>query len=92
VDQDLEWNEIFDLILVPNPKLAEAQQATIAKDYEMEGGELHIPIRRALLYYFNKRLRLDVAERVDDPKEAPIVVRNRAEFLECLGGTQGSPN
>lgn len=86
--EDAEWNEIFDVILVPNPKLADAQQKTIAHDYEMTDGKLHIPIRRSLLYYFNKRLRLDVAELVDDPKEAPVVVRNRSEFLQCLAGNQ----
>ena len=83
-DLDSEWNEIFDLILVPNPKLAEPQQATIARDYAMDAGKLHMPIRRALLYYFNKRLRLDVADLVDDPKEAPVVVLNREEFLKYL--------
>jgi len=86
--EDVEWNEIFDVILMPNPKLADAQQRTIAQDYEMEAGKLHIPIRRALLYYFNKRLRLDVAELVDDPKEAPVIVGNRKEFLQCLAGDQ----
>jgi hypothetical protein len=83
-DHDLDWNEIFDLVLEPNPRLAKAQQETIANDYEMEAGKLHMPIRRALLYYFNKRLRLDVADLVDDPKEAPIVVANIDEFRRSL--------
>jgi hypothetical protein len=84
--QDNEWNEMFDVILIPNPKLAEQQQATVALDYGMTNGKVHIPVRRALLYYFNKRLRLDVAEFADDPKEAPVVLRNIAEFQQCLGG------
>ena len=50
----------------------------------MEDGEAVVPIRRALLYYFSKRLRLDVAERFDDPREAPVVVKNREAFDVAL--------
>jgi hypothetical protein len=46
----------------------------------MKNGEVAVPVRRALLYYFSKRLRLDVADRFDDPREAPVVVKNRDAF------------
>ena len=39
-----------------------------------------VPVRYALLYYFSKRLRLDVVDRFDDPQEAPVIVKNRDEF------------
>jgi len=83
-NEDRHWHEFFEVIFVPNPKLAPEQRATVARDYEMKGGTLNLPVRRALLYYFNKRLRLDVAEKVDDPKETPIVLANRAEFQRAL--------
>jgi len=81
---DTHWQEFFDVVLIPNPKLAASQQQTVARDYEMIDGRLHVPVRRALLYYFNKRLRLDVAEQADDPKETPVVLFNRAEFQHAL--------
>lgn len=81
---DAQWHDFFEVVLVPNPRLAEAQRETVARDYEMTGGRLSIPVRRALLYYFNKRLRLDVAETMDDPKETPVVLFNRAEFQQAL--------
>jgi len=43
-----------------------------------------VKIREALLYYFDKRLRLDVSERHDRPKETPVVVANRAEYDAML--------
>ena len=43
-----------------------------------------IPVTRALPYYFRKRLRLDVADVLDDPQERPVVVTNRAEFDAAL--------
>jgi hypothetical protein len=84
VGEDVQWHEFFDVVLIPNPRLAEQQQETVARDYEMTDGRLHIPVRRALLYYFNKRLRLDVAEKADDPKETPVILSNKAEFQRAL--------
>ncbi len=50
----------------------------------MLDGEISIPVRQALLYYFRKRLRLDVADVLDDPHETPVVVTNRADFDRAL--------
>lgn len=83
-DDDRLWQEFIDLRLKPNPKLSKAQQRVIASDYHMEDNELTLPVRKALLYYFNKRLRLDVAEALDRPQEAPIVVANKAAFEKAL--------
>lgn len=81
---DTAWNEIFEARLIPNPKLTENQQAVIALDYGMKDGELVIPIRRALLYYFQKRLRLDVAEKLDNPQETPVIIENVDELAKAL--------
>ena len=50
----------------------------------MRGGRSVLRVRRALLYYLNKRLRLDVAEQRDRPKETPVVVANRDEYVTAL--------
>jgi len=81
---DIQWVSLFDVSLIPNPKLSKSQKKTVALDYNMKNGEVRIPVRRALLYYFNKRLRLDIAYRIDDPKETPVVIANRIEFEEAL--------
>jgi len=82
--QDMDWSTFFDVILVPNPKFSAAQQATIERDYGMQDGRCILRVRRALLYYLDKRLRLDVAEKQDRPKETPVVVANRAEYDASL--------
>ena len=81
---DQLWHDHFAVQLVPNPELSENQQDVIARDYEMQGGSAEVLVRKALLYYFQKRLRLDVADGFDDPKETPVVVANRAEFDAAL--------
>jgi hypothetical protein len=83
-NDDTQWSSFFEVLLIPNPKLSKSQQDTVARDYDMTDGKVRIPVRRALLYYFNKRLRLDIADRVDDPKETPVVVANKTAFEEAL--------
>ncbi len=82
--KDVDWFTFFNVILVPNPKLSSAQQKTIERDYGMTFGRCDLRVRRALLYYLDKRLRLDVAEKQDRPKETPIVVANRIEYDAIL--------
>jgi hypothetical protein len=81
---DKHWNEFFSVVLIPNPKLSGDQQAVISQDYCMEYGQIAIPVRKALLYYFRKRLRLDVAETLDDDREMPVVVLNQRAFEDAV--------
>jgi len=83
-DNDSRWNTFFEVVLMPNPRLSGDQKKTIELDYGMKGGKCVVKIREALLYYFDKRLRLDVSERHDRPKETPVVVANRAEYDAML--------
>ena len=81
---DSLWDQHFSVVLCPNPLLSPSQLEVIAQDYAMENGEKFVPVRHALLYYFSKRLRLDVADRFDDPREAPVIVKNRIAFDVAL--------
>ena len=83
-EDDRLWHERFAVALAPNPALSESQRAVVAQDYEMKGGLAEVPVRKALLYYFQKRLRLDVADKLDGPHEIPVVVANRADFDAAL--------
>ena len=77
---DRQWTSSFDVMLKPNPDLTAAQQETIALDYEMTDGFAKTRVRCALLYYFEKRLRLDIDAGKDRPAERPVVIYNRDEF------------
>lgn len=79
---DREWETFFEVVLRPNPALSASQQRTVALDYAMEDGRAHISVRRALLYYFQKRLRLDID--TDRPAERPVVVENWDDFRAAL--------
>jgi hypothetical protein len=81
---DWQWQTFFQVVLKPNPDLTEGQRRAVALDYNMTDQKITVPVRFALLYYFYKRLRLDVAEHVDQPRERPVVVANRKEFDAAL--------
>jgi hypothetical protein len=81
---DKFWNEHFDVVLSPNPALSVKQREVIALDYNMVDGRISVSVRKALLYYFRKRLRLDVADALDNPQEVPVVVANSEAFASAL--------
>lgn len=83
-EDDVLWQEFFDVKLQPNPQLTEAQRRGVARDYGMSDDQLVVPVRCALLYYFNKRLRFDVGDALDGPHERPVVIANRTEFDAVL--------
>lgn len=79
---DEHWNSLFQVVLIPNPALTLGRQEVVAQDFAMVDGRALVPVRRAMLYYFSKRLRLDLAS--SDPRETPVVVSNRVEFDSAL--------
>lgn len=85
--QDKSWNELFEVVLIPNPKISKAQQQAITAEYGMHKGRLVVKVRQALLFYFKKNLRIDVAERLDEPYEAPLTIENRKAFEDALAGS-----
>lgn len=85
--QDADWHETFDVILEPNPALSPSQRAAVAWEYDMPKGRVSLSVRRALLYYLHKRLRLDIDH--DLPAEKPVVVANRVEFDQALASANG---
>jgi len=83
-EDDWRWQNFFEVHLEPNPELAVGQRRAIELDYGMTDGRVTVPVRHALLYYFIKRLRLDVGAHLDDPPERPIIVANRDDFDRAL--------
>lgn len=81
---DVHWHEIFEVVLAPNPALTTPQQRIVAQDYNMSAGKVVVPVRKALLYYFQKRLRLDAIGALDAPHESPVIIANKAEFSRAL--------
>lgn len=81
--EDIHWTTFFNVILNPNPDLTDSQRRTISMDFDMRNGQAIVPVRCALLYYFEKRLRLDIDSTKDRPAEKPVVVANWNEFIEA---------
>lgn len=80
---DKSWRTMFEVVLKPNPALTPSQQQTIALDFQMTKGKAVLPVRCAQLYYFEKRLRLDMEFGRDRPAEKPVVIENWKEFVRA---------
>lgn len=88
--EDDNWNGLFAVVLAPNPALSPNQQRVIADDYGMASGEVVLQVRRALLPYFHRRLRLDLMSA--DPRGTGVVVRNRAAYDDALRQATPTPD
>lgn len=60
-DQDIQWNRIVELELVPHPANVQHPD-TIEADYGMVGGVLRIRVRAALAGYLLRRWNVDCTE------------------------------
>lgn len=83
-DMDTHWCNHLDVELQPNPALSADQREGIARDYEMTNGRLILTVRRALLFYLNKHLRLDYVAFDPRPANNPLIVVNRNEFDSAI--------
>ncbi|EMY7294357.1 WYL domain-containing protein, partial [Escherichia coli] len=56
IPQDVDWNTFIDVVIGPNPNYDMNKRLSIEHDYQMVKGEAKIHIRKAQLYYLNRRL------------------------------------
>jgi hypothetical protein len=78
--QDNAWHNFFTVVITPNPALEIEKKRAIEHDYCMVDGELHIPVREAMLFYFHRRMRFDLIELTDNPKLIPVLIKNYEEY------------
>jgi len=86
---DIGWQTILSLVLIPNPQLPSEKQHVIELDYGMTDGQSILQCRQALLYYTLRRLGLHSAANIADPTAQQIVLKNRDElqpFINSLNG------
>jgi hypothetical protein len=77
---DREWQTEYTLTLIAHPKLSPQQKAAIEHDFKFKNGELAIPMRFALAYYFINRYNLDLRNDEIPPQRAQIYLKNYDEF------------
>ena len=74
---DVEWQTFFVVEIEPNPILTISQRGAVIDDFGMVDGKLYKTIRRALVSYFVRYLRIDEVQ-----KTQPIVWANQHQFKE----------
>ncbi len=81
-EDDLEWTALIDLRVCPHPMLDEAQRKAIEQDFGMIDGELVLPCRLALAFYFIRRFNLDIPDI--PPERAQIALTNLQEVESAM--------
>lgn len=83
---DADWNSWVTLVLRPHRGLTKEQSHAVELEYGMVDGVLHVPTRRALLFYLVQQLRLD-REREASPQARQIEWANEEELRPILSST-----
>jgi len=72
---DTDWQTFVVIEIEPNPNLTPSQRDSVIADFGMQDGRLSKTIRRSLVSYFVRHLRIEI------PQESqPIVWANRTQF------------
>jgi hypothetical protein len=72
---DTDWQTFVVIEIKPNPNLTPSQRDSVIADFGMQDGQLSKTIRRSLVSYFVRHLRIEI------PQESqPIVWANRTQF------------
>ncbi len=90
LQEDVEWQTFFVVEIEPNPNLTITQRESVSNDFGMVDGRLSKTIRRALVSYFVRHLRID-----EDQEAQPIVWANRSQFEDVKNENEtakGAPN
>ncbi|MFC0340550.1 helix-turn-helix transcriptional regulator [Paracoccus niistensis] len=79
---DVEWSTRATLKLRSHPRLGEAQKRAIDRDYAMTSGYREIEVRLSMVYYFIRRMNLDLVDL--PPERVQLWVENLSEIEEAV--------
>jgi|SRR5579862_779843 len=79
---DSDWHRFVVVEIEPSPSLTLSQRDSVVTDFGMQNGKLSKTIRKSLLSYFVRHLRID-----DPTSTQPIVWANRRQLEEEMNQT-----
>lgn len=89
-DADWLWNNYFDIVIGPHPKLTDSQKKVVVKDYGLTDGSGVLSVRYAMLFYVLKRLGLLGDAEKEDPRRQHIVAINNDDVQDALNKSNDS--
>jgi predicted DNA-binding transcriptional regulator YafY len=84
INEDISWDTMISLSIMPDPRLKPFQIQVIAQDYGMINNKLMIKTRAALADYYLQFLRIDNDISFADPLKQQLVLENRDEIQQWL--------
>lgn len=85
VDWDETWNTSVTVILQANPALSDQEKQMLAHEFGMEGGNLELQVRAALLPYVLQLYQVDVKDDgVSNPRKNRLTLTNYCDLQKYL--------
>ncbi|WP_262692473.1 WYL domain-containing protein [Kordiimonas aestuarii] len=87
--EDTSWNTHITVILRPDPSLPAAKAQQLQLEYNMEGGQLHLSVRQAMLFYYLRNFGFDPRKVKDEvmrnESSYMLTIENIEEIEKCIG-------
>lgn len=89
IPEDIRWSSFIDIRLQPDPELSERQKERLQIEYKMEGGELSVSVRQAMLFYYLRFYGFNPhdmeGECMRNKSSFHLTITNLDEVESCLG-------
>lgn len=83
-NDDVAWQTMVTVVLAPDPRLSPLQQQVLANDYQMEGGQLILQSRAALVDYLLKEMQVNTKYLDGTPEAQQLVLVNKNDIKQWL--------
>jgi predicted DNA-binding transcriptional regulator YafY len=84
ISDDPVWQTQLTLVLCPDHRLSAAQKRCIERDFQMQNGQLVVPVRAALLKYLLNYLRVDIYQANAEQQQIVIEPECRKQLAPYL--------
>lgn len=83
-EEDADWHRMIELVLIPDPRLTDDQQAVVANDFGMDKHVLRLTVRARLASYLLQLLNVNAGDSLDDPRAQQVVISNKQQISDWL--------
>lgn len=84
--EDEAWNQMIEIILIPDYRLSSEKREVIEQDYGMESGRLILQSRACMVNYLLQGLNIDPRKLESDPEAQQVMIDNFSDIKQWLFG------
>ena len=82
IEEDHEWNNILNLVFIPNPNLSDLHKKIVKLEYGMNNGKAQMSCRESLFFYVLRKFGISAEKKNTDVVQ--VVFENHDELIKYM--------